>query len=714
MSNYNSLKATINANIRTNGNEEITGSILNAVLTAIVDSLGAGYQFMGVATTSTNPGTPDQKVLYVAAEGTYSRLGNLSVPANSIGFFKYNGSWSLETINCVTLCDNLTTNDPSQALTASMGKALNDRIDSMIEGGEGSIIESDHPKTNIVIYAGSTRWESVTQSSNVKGEMIPLETGTTYTLNFANGLGGWAVVRDASPVSGQNVDYVLPCVNTARGDVATIEGVTGQYLFVRADSVQNGRIFPVITTMEAEPLVVLRREVQDEPHEGSSGVVSSGGLYTILSQINNILSQISDALPTGQSYPPGRHDVPVSSVTFYNRTPGGTATVTTRIVSNTIEIPTGATGFHLKMASGFESIIYFLRQNGTWDQNVANSGNWAQDAYCDYPSGYSSGGVWVYIKKTSGEDLTPVETAAAILEMYFDVPSEYFLPVASTEMAQRRISILFVGNSLTQDAVSYVPYLLRTLVPYVDFKLYIWYNSGYTLAQAYTKMVNDQACDMFSRCENGISWVNGTATMASVLASYDFDVVCLQEYFNYMSSYTDVTDFNNVIDYIRTHYDKEFKVATLFHAPKRSGAQGVFNLTKAGNELILKKTIAESMISPGIALYRALSTSLNNLGDRGGMSTDGTHAQEGLPCLLQAFVVYMWIMHQLSLPVSIANCPVQMTTAIYNQLNVPGANLGTGVITGTDAENFLAQDVAIQGDKEGRGIEQNAMINMID
>lgn len=279
----------------------------------------------------------------------------------------------------------------------------------------------------------------------------------------------------------------------------------------------------------------------------------------------------------------------------------------------------------------------------------------------------------------------------------------------------REISILFIGNSLTQDAVSYVPYLLRNLAPSVKFKFYIWYNGGYTLGRAYQKMINNQACEIFSVCENGTSWANSSATMANVLATYNFDIVCLQEYFNYKQTFVeaDLVDFNNVVSYIRSNYNKNFKVVSFFHAPKRgSGVHDIFNLTKSGNELILKKTAAESLLAPGIAVYRALSTSLNSLGDQGGLSPDGTHTQEGLPCLLQAFVVFIWIMRQLAVPISIENCQIQMTTAIYNTINVPGPNLGTGVIQGTQAENWLAQDVAILGDKEGQGIEQNTFINI--
>ena len=62
MANYNNIKATIDANIKTNNNQEITGSVLQSVLNQIVNALGIGYQFAGIATPSTNPGTPDQKV----------------------------------------------------------------------------------------------------------------------------------------------------------------------------------------------------------------------------------------------------------------------------------------------------------------------------------------------------------------------------------------------------------------------------------------------------------------------------------------------------------------------------------------------------------------------------------------------------------------------------------------------------------------------------
>ncbi len=97
MSNYNTLKTTINANIKTNGNQEITGSVLNSVLNAMVNTLGAGYQYAGVATPSSNPGTTDTNVFYIAPfAGTYTEMGGIVVSDGEVAIIKYNGSWNKE------------------------------------------------------------------------------------------------------------------------------------------------------------------------------------------------------------------------------------------------------------------------------------------------------------------------------------------------------------------------------------------------------------------------------------------------------------------------------------------------------------------------------------------------------------------------------------------------------------------------------------------
>ena len=94
MSNYNSLKTTIDANIKQNGRQEITGQILNSVLNQMVTTLGAGYQFAGVATIDTNPGAPDAKVFYIAnGKGTYTNFSGIEVTEDEVVVLYWDSSW---------------------------------------------------------------------------------------------------------------------------------------------------------------------------------------------------------------------------------------------------------------------------------------------------------------------------------------------------------------------------------------------------------------------------------------------------------------------------------------------------------------------------------------------------------------------------------------------------------------------------------------------
>lgn len=94
MANYNNLKTAIQDVIKTNGNKEITGDIMQNALLSIINSLGAGYQFMGVATPETNPGAPDQKVFYIAnGKGTYANFGGLIVDDDEVVLLTFDESW---------------------------------------------------------------------------------------------------------------------------------------------------------------------------------------------------------------------------------------------------------------------------------------------------------------------------------------------------------------------------------------------------------------------------------------------------------------------------------------------------------------------------------------------------------------------------------------------------------------------------------------------
>lgn len=103
MANYNILKNAIqNAVDWDNNDNQISGNDMLAILLSIINNtVVAGYQFIGVATPVTNPGTPDQNVVYFAGPGTYPNFNSAVIDEGSLGILKYNGSWEVETIEGV-------------------------------------------------------------------------------------------------------------------------------------------------------------------------------------------------------------------------------------------------------------------------------------------------------------------------------------------------------------------------------------------------------------------------------------------------------------------------------------------------------------------------------------------------------------------------------------------------------------------------------------
>lgn len=100
MANYEQLKASIIAAIYNNGNQEITGEVLQSVLLSIVNIIGANATFSGVATPTTAPGTSDQLVFYIAGQpGTYANFGGAKLNNGELAVFSNpNGAWKTEKI----------------------------------------------------------------------------------------------------------------------------------------------------------------------------------------------------------------------------------------------------------------------------------------------------------------------------------------------------------------------------------------------------------------------------------------------------------------------------------------------------------------------------------------------------------------------------------------------------------------------------------------
>lgn len=103
MGNYEKLKAAVASVIKTNGNQEITGAVLQNTLTSLISQIGANATFAGIATPDTVPGTPDQNVFYIAGQsGTYANFGGYKVTKNAVAFSNVSGNWVVTNLDILS------------------------------------------------------------------------------------------------------------------------------------------------------------------------------------------------------------------------------------------------------------------------------------------------------------------------------------------------------------------------------------------------------------------------------------------------------------------------------------------------------------------------------------------------------------------------------------------------------------------------------------
>ncbi len=95
MGNYEELKIAVQTVIKQNGNEEITGQVMQNTLLNIISTIGANATFAGIATPNTVPGTPDQNVFYLAGTpGVYANFGGYELKQGIVMFTNASGAFT--------------------------------------------------------------------------------------------------------------------------------------------------------------------------------------------------------------------------------------------------------------------------------------------------------------------------------------------------------------------------------------------------------------------------------------------------------------------------------------------------------------------------------------------------------------------------------------------------------------------------------------------
>lgn len=222
MANYETLKTAIQQVVKTNGNNEIKGALLQQSLLAMINSLGAGYQFIGVVTPATNPGTPDQKVFYVAnGKGTYTNFGGISITEDEVVILYYDTAWHKLLTGIASQAKLSELTDRTLYFSVTQGQAISTSIQIPIQKSAGQYVafelKSDVDISSFaVVYIKPTEGPSVTLKNG-------LRTNTKYYLQLPEDIVSLAVYAYAGYVKG-NGDATF----VVYGEIGSVDAKCGQ------------------------------------------------------------------------------------------------------------------------------------------------------------------------------------------------------------------------------------------------------------------------------------------------------------------------------------------------------------------------------------------------------------------------------------------------------------------------------------------------------
>lgn len=273
-------------------------------------------------------------------------------------------------------------------------------------------------------------------------------------------------------------------------------------------------------------------------------------------------------------------------------------------------------------------------------------------------------------------------------------------------------NILLIGNSYTHDEFGYVPALLKEFFPSLKFRIGLLYTGGCSLALHHSNLTSNGSYQTYSEyTSEDTCWTHkSNVPLSEVITKYTWKIVTLQQYSGLQGDYTSMQPY---LEALLSGYAKKMgrQPVFLYVFPHVRGSKNSLISSSTGTTAAayasyvqIVKTVMGTyrftgMIPSATAIENARTTALGQLGDGGDMTSDTTHLQDGLPCLVANYCSFLKLLPYIGIgQVDLYKSRILPTKAWIAAQKVPGAD---GKSVGATEENRqLAAKCALKAVQE--------------
>ena len=314
--NYNELKTSIAEVIRTNGNEEITGEVMQYILLEMVSSLGKDFQFAGVGTPSTQVDEPDENKAWILGAGHYTNFGaQFDVAENQIAVAMYNGSFDVRFISVGRQVDATITENGQNPVE---GGAIFAQFEQLRAAGylfAGIVTKNTTPPVERPekIFYLCTQGGVYTNFDNLnlqRGLNVILWNGTQWQGNNVFEITDEIVTgSDALPTAGSVFDKLDGKVDKEEGKGLSQADFT---------NTEKSKLGALPTAAELAEILGLKQDVltwDSVPTEGSEHAIYSGAVYEAIKNfITKAVDDLINYYTKSETYTKGEIDALIEAI----------------------------------------------------------------------------------------------------------------------------------------------------------------------------------------------------------------------------------------------------------------------------------------------------------------------------------------------------------------------------------------------------------------